>query len=67
MASKYEGTLYKVLPDEKSVATFLKSGEVSQLIGLFLKKNDSFVVFYFKDEPEKEIKKQVLGKTPRKE
>lgn len=65
---KYDKTLLKVLPDEKHVASFLQSGEVGQIVGLFLKRNESFVLFYLKDEPAKdETKKAVPVKVPRKE
>lgn len=66
MASRYVGTLLKVFTDEREVTAFLQSGEVGQIVGLFLKKNESFVLFYLKSEPEKEIEKPVSGKAPRK-
>lgn len=65
---KYYKTLLKVLPDERHLAAFLQSGEVGQIVGLFLKRNESFVLFYLKDEPAKdETKKAVPVKAPRKE
>ena len=59
----YRNTLLKVLPDEKHVASFLQSGQVGKVIGLFLKKNESFVLFYLQDEPKPEIE---IKKTPQK-
>lgn len=64
MASKYKDTLMKVFASEKDVTSFLQSGEVEKIVGLFMKKNESFVLFYLKDEPE--IKK-LAQKAHRKE
>jgi hypothetical protein len=46
MTSKYTETKVKVLATEKDVAAFLQSGEVGQVIGLHLRRNESFVMFY---------------------
>jgi len=44
--SKYSNVVMKVFATEKDVAAFMKSGEVGTLIGLHLKRNESFVMFY---------------------
>lgn len=64
--SKYANTEMKVFASEKDVNAFLKSGEVGQIVGLYLKKNESFVLFYLRDEPVVEIKKEAPKKELRK-
>jgi hypothetical protein len=66
--SRYDGSQMKVFASEKEVNSFLQSGEVGLIVGLFMKKNESFVLFYLKDEPivSKEIKKHAQ-KEQRKE
>jgi hypothetical protein len=56
----------KVFASEKEVNAFLKSGKVGQIVGLYLKKNESFVLFYLRDEPVVEIKKEAPKKELRK-
>ena len=66
MTSKYTESKVKVFATEKDVNAFLQSGEVGHVIGLHLRRNESFVMFYLpyvepvteeKTEDKKLIKK----------
>lgn len=60
--SRYKDTLLKVLASEKELASFLQSGEVEHIVGLFQKKNESFVLFYLKtNETKKSVKNAEKG------
>ena len=61
---RYDNTAFKLFASEKEVTEFLKSGEVGIIVGLFLRKNESYALFYLKDEPEnkKEAPKVELRK-----
>jgi hypothetical protein len=63
---KYSSAAFKLFASEKEVTEFLKGGEVGQIVGLFLRKNESYALFYLKDEPVVEIKKEAPKKELRK-
>lgn len=46
MGSKYTESKVKTFATEKEVNVFLQSGEVGHVIGLHLRRNESFVLFY---------------------
>jgi hypothetical protein len=66
--SKYAGSKMKLFPSEKEVNSFFQSGEVEQVIGLYMKRNESFVLFYIETSPIKEeteeLKISKKGKKP---
>jgi hypothetical protein len=67
--SKFLKTKMKVFATEKDVAAFFQSGEVGSLIGLHLRKNESFVMFYLpyeKPETEENTDNKKIKKGPTK-
>jgi len=50
----------RVFKDEKDLNAFLREGNVGEIIGLYLKKNESFVLFFLPYEPQKIIPKKGL-------
>lgn len=46
MVSKYKESKVKTFATEKEANAFLQSGEVGNVIGLHIRRNESFVLFY---------------------
>lgn len=46
MTNSYTSSKVKVFATEKDANAFLQSGEVGTIISFFIRKNESFVLFY---------------------